>query len=65
KETLETLARYDAYSELQDCLRDGLKSNSAVKRALRLLLVHQLGSVPLFSREAAVDLHYLRDGVIS
>ncbi|MGA1027677.1 MAG: DNA repair protein RecO [Burkholderiaceae bacterium] len=65
KETLETLARYDAYSELQECLRDGLKSNLAVKRALRLLLVHQLGSVPLFSREAAVDLHYLRDGVIS
>ena len=66
KETLATLARYDGYDDLKDCLQDsGLASHAALKRALRLLLVHQLGSVPLFSREAAVDLHYLRDGVIS
>ena len=66
KETLATLARYDGYDDLKDCLQDsGLASYAALKRALRLLLAHQLGSVPLFSREAAVDLHYLRDGVIS
>lgn len=64
-ETLLTLARYDGCDNLKDCLGYGLKSTSTLKRALRLLLVHQLGTLPLFSREVAVDLHYLRDGVNS
>ena len=65
QETLISLARYDGHKDIKACIGDGLGSNAAIKRALRLLLVHQLGSAPLFSREAAVDLYYLRDGVIS